>query len=527
MTPGQSQFPKLAMIAFDAAEIDLITAGIAAGWLPRLAKLREQGTFLRLKSDSDIMVGTVWPSFYSGLLPPEHGIFGIVQWRAETMRHERPDEDGWIDTTPFYRKFGDDGPRVLAIDAPFAPSARPFNGTEIVSWNAHAVRGNRGSWPEDLAARMQRRHGRPIMRDEIYGPQTAKGLLRLRDRLNATARQQSALARDLIGTTEWDLLVLGFGAAHRAGHKLQAPLILRDAASANNEVSDALRDVYVACDAAIGEVVDALPPGCPLIVFSLNGMVQNTSHHFLLPEMLRRILNNDRSDATGQPLPTEPLLHRIRKRVPLEWRSAVKENLPVSVKDGLGRYWRRAEARDWSSVRAFRLIGSDFEGQVRLNVRGRERDGIVAPGREYNELCEKLVQGLPSFVDADSGEPIIADVWPTAELWPDARERRDAPDLVVRWAHRSPMGLGALKSEHYGAFLNPWKDTQPDGRSGHHQPFGWALACGPGQGPGSEAASTHPVQDLTATVFAHFGLTQPVDMRGNPISELVKLREKE
>ena len=298
----QSQYQPLALIGLDAAEISVIERGISEGWLPNLARLLGDGSLTRLRSDSDILVGSIWPSFYSGQLPPEHGVFGVVQWRADQMRHERPDDRGWIDTTPFYRSFGRGGPRVLAIDAPFAPSAQSFPGTEILSWNAHATRGRRGSWPEDLVDQVKRRHGSPKMRDEIYGPQTAEGLLRLRDRLIASTHQQSRLALDLIANNEWDMLLLGFGAIHRAGHKLQAPMILRRA-SDNPEIGEALKEVYRVSDESVGEVVAALPDDCRIIIFSLNGMVPNTSHHFLMPEMLRRILEDDTSDTTDVPLP--------------------------------------------------------------------------------------------------------------------------------------------------------------------------------------------------------------------------------
>ncbi|MEM9911252.1 MAG: alkaline phosphatase family protein [Pseudomonadota bacterium] len=517
----QCRYQPLALIALDAAEISIIERGISEGWLPNLARLLGNGSLLPIRSESDVMVGTVWPSFYSGRLPPEHGIVGVVQWRADRMRHERPDDQDWIDTTPFYRTFGPDGPRVLAIDAPFAPSTQPFPGTEILSWNSHATRGRRGSWPTDLAARAKQRHGRPKMRDEVYGPQTPEGLLRLRDRLVASTHQQSRLACDLIADHDWDMLLIGFGAVHRAGHKLQEPMVLRRESN-NPDLGEALSDVYRASDEAVGELVEALPKNSRVIIFSLNGMVTNTSHHFLLPEMLRRILEDDASDTTGAPLPVPSALHRLREAVPLELRSAVKENLPVPLKDAMGRFWRGAEARDWSGVRAFRLIGSDFEGQIRINLRGRERDGVVEPGDEYEALCAKIADGLPSFVDAESGEPIIADTLRPSELWPDAQHRADLPDLLVQWSDRSPIGLAALRSSRYGAFRNTWQERPPDGRSGHHQPLGWAFAQ---HAKNAAYGLEHPVQDLTATIFAHFGLKMPEGMRGTPIAALLKSSE--
>ncbi|MDJ1008235.1 MAG: alkaline phosphatase family protein [Paracoccaceae bacterium] len=521
---GRTARAPLAMIAFDAAEVSLVAEGIAGGWLPNLARLLGNGAIHRIRSDSDLMVGTVWPSFYSGRLPPEHGIFGVVQWRAGEMRHDRPDGRDWIDTTPFYRTFGDGGPRVLAIDMPFAPSAAPFEGTELVSWNAHATRGRRGTYPADRLTALRRRHGRPEMRDEIYGPQTPRGLLKLRDGLVRSARQQGVLAADLLRRERWDFALIGLGAVHRAGHKLVAPQVFRGGPidPATPGLDTALPDVYAACDDAIGRILAALPAACRTLVFSLNGMGPNTSHYFLLPEMLRRILDGDRSDGrAAAAIPLRPPLERLRDTVPLEWRSALKEHLPTPAKDRLGRFWRKAEARDWSRVRAFRLIGSDYEGQIRINLQGRERGGVVQPGDEYEDLIEDLIEGLPTFVDADTGAPVIRAVIRTDTLWPEAAVRGDLPDLVVQWADRSPLGLTALRSERYGAFANPWSTAVPDGRSGHHRPAGWAIASGPGRAVPASGETTGAVQDLTATVYALLGLPTPAGLAGRPISGLL------
>src|SRR5207248_154140 len=62
---------------------------------------------------------------------------------------------------------------------------------------------------------------------------------------------------------------------------------------------------------------------------------------------------------------------------------------------------------DWSRTPAF-LLPSDHFGQVRLNVCGRERDGIVDP-REVDDLVERLQSGLLSYRDPD-GEPSVVAV---------------------------------------------------------------------------------------------------------------------
>jgi len=53
---------------------------------------------------------------------------------------------------------------------------------------------------------------------------------------------------------------------------------------------------------------------------------------------------------------------------------------------------------------------SDLQGYIRINMRGREALGIVEPGDEYDWLCSKIAEGLATFVDADTKEPVVESV---------------------------------------------------------------------------------------------------------------------
>jgi len=94
-------------------------------------------------------------------------------------------------------------------------------------------------------------------------------------------------------------------------------------------------------------------------------------------------------------------------------------------------YVQSADARsilydvDWTKTRAYGLgINSLY-----LNLRGRERDGIVEPGREQEALIEELVTKLEAVRDVD-GERVIHKVHRTDKTY-NGNETRLAPDLIV------------------------------------------------------------------------------------------------
>jgi predicted AlkP superfamily phosphohydrolase/phosphomutase len=88
-------------------------------------------------------------------------------------------------------------------------------------------------------------------------------------------------------------------------------------------------------------------------------------------------------------------------------------------------------AYDWQKTRAFSLP-TDQYGWIRINLRGREAEGIVSPG-EYDAVCAELTEML-STLAAEDGELLVEDVMRTAAD-PDSALVNPLPDLVVHWRY--------------------------------------------------------------------------------------------
>lgn len=68
-------------------------------------------------------------------------------------------------------------------------------------------------------------------------------------------------------------------------------------------------------------------------------------------------------------------------------------------------------ADDWQKTRAFSLP-TDQYGWIRINLRGREGEGIVAP-QNYEAVCAELIEMLSTLASED-GELLVEDVLRTA-----------------------------------------------------------------------------------------------------------------
>src|SRR5207302_584462 len=81
-------------------------------------------------------------------------------------------------------------------------------------------------------------------------------------------------------------------------------------------------------------------------------------------------------------------------------------------------------------TRAFSLP-TDQHGWIRINLRGRERAGILPP-QEYDAMCREL-EALLRGLELEDGRPLVDDIVRTAKNSAEA-ELSKLPDLVVHWA---------------------------------------------------------------------------------------------
>jgi predicted AlkP superfamily phosphohydrolase/phosphomutase len=509
---GEKSCKRVLMVGLDAAEITLIERWVEDGSLPHLKALCAAGTFARLASTADWLVGSPWATFYTARPPEAHGLNQYLIWRPDTMTSERPTPD-WLPLARFWHDLGRAGRRAVVVNVPLTYAPEPFEGVEISGWATYESLMTPASHPPNVLDWVRRTVGDPVPDHEDGRLLAAGEPAGIRDRVIAATEAVAKASLALMAKETWDLFLVCFSATHRAGHALwDASNLTEGAGVSDGEMAAALKEVYVACDGALGRLVAAAGAGSRVLVFAVHGMGVNTSRNSVLPEMLASVLNSGGQGAAAAEPRCGPL-QRLRDQVPNQWRSWVKSRLPVSVQDRLTAHWRTGVI-DWSSTRAFAPF-CDLEGFVRINLRGREAQGIVAPGDEYERLLTEVADGLQSFVDAATGEPVVADVGRRDDLYPEGPRRDLLPDLIVRWSSSPAARHRRLVSSRHGEVSWPTPGHVPSGRSGHHRPTGFLVAAGEGVAPG-RCGDGH-ILDLAPTVFELLGVQKPPAMPGRPL----------
>jgi hypothetical protein len=148
----------------------------------------------------------------------------------------------------------------------------------------------------------------------------------------------------------------------------------------------------------------------------------------------------------------------------------------------------------WSAMPAFALP-SFYDGRIRINLRGREANGSIAPGA-YDEACRRLETLLRECTDPISGERLVSEV---VRAGKDPRTLSESEaDLIILW-HGSPLGLDHPRLGRIGPI--PYRRT-----GGHTGGAGVAYFSDP---HGLGAVRAMSAFDLVPTVLAMLGGALP------------------
>jgi predicted AlkP superfamily phosphohydrolase/phosphomutase len=481
------------MIGIDGGDLNFIRK--FSDRLPNFRWLTETGQCHGLKTTAGILPGSVWPSFYTGTLPGEHGVYHHLQWNAESMRMKRVADD-WLYCEPFWYELNRRGHRVCVMDVPMTFPTRLHRGFEVINWGSHDQLGKFHCNDDQLARDIMKRFGPHPMGPEIPVDKTTAQLNRIRQNLTDGAKRKAELIRWLITKGNWDFFLTVFGECHRGGHILWPEEELEQ----STIPEDSLLDVYRAVDTALGDILRALDlEHTKVVVFSVHGMQRNMSQEHFVPPLMD--LLNARfyrsPDRTGRETKQRSYTRLLREMVPARLQNGIAQLVSVAMRDWVvsrsvdGGY-------DWSTTPAIPLL-ADMNGYIRLNLQGRESKGSLAT--DSNTLQRYLDMLEESFMQlriTSSGEPLVDSVLDIRRHFAGDRADR-LPDLAVTW--RETLPATDVQSEQFGSI----KARLATGRSGNHRSEGFLAVVGMNR---AESASDRPehISDLRSMVLGHFGI---------------------
>lgn len=496
--------PRVAVLALDACEKDVLLALADAGRAPTIDRLRRAGAYAPTVNPPGLFVGAVWPTIYTGTSPDTHGRYCFRQHVAGTYEVRPTDVHRTVRRPALWDALSAAGLRSAVIDVPHSSLSPTISGLQLVDWGAHdAFPGFRAS-SEGFAAEIHAFGDHPVGVDCNGRRRTAGDWRQLRDSLLAAIDKRVDLATRILAKEDWDLFFFAFSEAHCVGHQawcVHDPDHPRHDPAVSEELgADPVLEVYEALDAGLGRVLAELGPDTFTLVVCSHGMGPHYGGNHLLDEVLSRL------DAAGS---------RRRDRAALAVAGTARRFVPERVK-ALRRRLRGGSVSSPGTIRPagnkpavipgaarrrfFGVPNNDVDGAIRFNVVGREPRGRVRP-EDLDAAYDALTADLLELENVGSGQPAVLRVLRTRDLY-DGPLAADLPDLLVEWNWARPIDV--VRSSRIGTV----EVHDVEERTGDHRPAGLVLAHGPGVRPGMVPRAVRS-EDIAPTIAAVLGVELP------------------
>ncbi len=625
----RARIRRLIFLGLDGLDPGLTERFMAEGKLPNLARLREEGSYRRLRTTYPSLSPVAWSTFATGVSPARHNIFDFLSRNAKSYLPELssarvhpprrvlklgrlriPLAQPYLElrrkSRPFWQLLGERGIGCTILRVPVTFPPEKFNGRLLSAMCTPDLKGTQGVFAEFTtrreAARYESGNRYPLRRvgdsleGAIEGPEdtsvnpakplripfrlrvragSAEAALSLAGRTVPLRRGEytpwikltfrtalggriSGIARFLLKETEPECTLYvsplnldpdrpALPISHPRHYAVYLSCRLglyatlgmpEDAWACNQGVLDEdqfLQQVELAHrerEAMFLQALETTRRGVVACVFDAADRVQHMFYRYLDPrhpafgasspharavEDTYRKMDELVGTALRRADPDTVLFvlsdHGFRSfRRGVNLNSWLRQNGYLALENGPaagGRYFRGV---DWSRTRAYAL---GLAG-LYLNLKGREAQGIVAPGAEAQALKRELIAKLSGLRDEEQGEIAIRRVYAGEELY-RGPYLEGGPDLIVGFndGYRTAWGaaLGEVTDRVFEDNLKLW--------SGDH-------SVDPALVPGVlfcnrriEAADPG-IEDLAPTALVLFGLEPPQWMEGTPLSVLPK-----
>lgn len=540
-------------IGLDSADPIILETWMNEGKLKNLAAIRDAGVYGRLNNKVNYLTAQgikfsctepLWVMCLTGCLPNKTGFWDTVTYSHDYSVRCDAVYGGYDygEYKPFYSLFVDH--KVLAFDIPVSRVVDNVNGVQVTGWGGHHPFVASESQPADVLPSIVERYGEnPVFRKD-------NGSWWSQDYFNwvTTSVEQSLTTRtqilsELMAKDDWDLFFTAFGETHTLGHDLlhlsQPQHPLYSALNKQATLGDPMLKGFQQVDEAVGKLLQQVPEDAYVVVFSLHGMDVNNADLLSMmfiaevmyrfnfpgkygltpgnideppgPVILKNIRNGWAGEVWRQVYEPNPLKKLWNTWAPKRFLADEHHGLksPYSLyKDDLELGWMPAMSYSglWPKMKAFAIPGF-ADGYVRINLKGRERDGIVDPA-EYDSLCEEITKVFYGLKDGRTGKALVQQVIRTRlDPFSEARESPEA-DLIIVW---DDLHTDVVDSPDVGR-IGPITYN----RSGGHRARGFMMVKGPGLDTEYGVTEGGAV-DVGATILSLLGEAVPAYFDGKPL----------
>jgi len=504
--------PKVIVIGLDGATLDIIRPLAESGKLPNLSRLMDEGACGDLTSTLHPTTPQAWTTFMTGCGAGKHGIYDFIERIPE--KYEVAFVNGsFKKVRSLWGLLSTYGKKVGVVNVPFTYPPEEVNGVMISGFDSPSVETN-FTYPEGLYDELVKEIGAYELRGTFpIGKKISSYRI---EHVEHVVQNRTDACTYLMNSREWDLFVVVYGSTDHVQHMFWRQMEEKAQGIVNEETEmfgDIIHDTYIMADRAVGTLLENCGDDTIVMIMSDHGGGR-----------LKRVVNlNNWLEKNG---------YLVYKKKPLKkylvdgGKTAAKKYLSRTRRDWIKSKFPGIQNRtesmsyfaeiDWLHTKAYSW---GMYGNISLNLKGRERDGLVSP-EAYGEVCNEIKARLLKFEDPQSASKIVEKVHMKEEVFTGNYTDR-APDILVQWKDYAYYTQGNLKRGEGNVFTDKlYIDSSDFEHSGTHRLNGILLANGPGVIRKGAAIEGATLADIAPTILYAMGLPIPEEMDGNILKEI-------
>lgn len=413
--------------------------------MPYLAGLLPQGSLRPVTSVHPWVSSVAWTTLMTGCNPARHGIFGFVDRDPATLKTFIPTARH-LQAATLWDILGRAGRRVLVLNVPGTYPPRAVNGLLVSDFLSPSL--EKAVYPPAFLPLLQEL-GYRIDTDPWLGRASREKFL---PDLHDALEKRTRTFLHLLDTQPWELFLGVIMETDRLHHFLFEAMEQGDPVYA-----PAFFDVYRRIDAFIGEVRRRLDDDTALILLSDHGFCS-----------IRREVYYNR------------------------W-----------LYDAGYLRFRQTPPKDLADLSPESLAYCLDPGRIFINLKGREKEGRVAPGEEYERLRDRLAAEAEALRDPDTGARLVQRAYRREELYQGPLLARAADLILAPVNGYDPKG--ALWKEHL-----TYKDPTMAGMHTYDNAFLYVSGEDLAEG-------TARLYDVLPTILTLLGIPTPTDVDGHSL----------
>ena len=499
---------RVLVIGIDGGTFDLIDPWVAASDLPNLARLMAEGVRGPLESTLPPVTSPAWPTFATGMNPGKHGVFDFI--RPAGGQFELVNATS-IRAPTLWQILSEAGRTVGVVNVPVTYPPTPVNGF-VISGMLSPMNGHI-TYPDGLLDRYanQLRPYRIAPHVQYKPGNESTFIADLLDLVECRGKYALQLMEDY----PQDFLMFHFLSTDTMQHALWRfvdPSHPRYDPKTAARFGSAVKQLHQRIDDFTGQMLDRITDDTTVIVMSDHGF--GPLHHvinlnlFLLERGLLRLKRGAwtrlKTGLFRAGLTPASIWHLVERAGLQNYVWQVSKSTRNKV---VGKFLSFDDV-DWSHTLAYSI---GHVGQIYINLKGREPEGIVEPGEEYVAVRQQVIDALKELRYPTTDQPLVDDVIPGDQVVHGPFAGR-SPDLHVVLDGYRAIAFPLFATDSHIV------TRQIRGDSGCHRRHGIFIARGPEVRTGETVESAR-ILDLAPTILHLMGLPVPADMDGHVLTE--------